>query len=170
LDFSFSDTEEDGRTKLGSIRGQIDWVNRSRNSAYSISNHLEWGTDIAGSPNFSDYALLGGSLGYKGALDDNTQFTLKGTYQWADTKLPSAKKMGLGGAVNLRGVANNTIFTDSALFLSAQIDRKVGTFLPWAASSVTDGQLYLNASSSILMPILIMAWVRTEVKMAKANT
>ena len=93
----------------------------------------------------SEYALLGGTAGYKSAIDDNTQFVLRGLYQWANESLPSSKKIGLGGAVNLRGVNNNAIFTDSVLFVSAQIDHKLGAFSPWPMNGVQDGQFYISA-------------------------
>ncbi len=142
--FSFSAAEVDGRSKLGSIKAQLDWGRKSRDSAYSMSHHFEVGKDLSGASSLSEYALLGGSTGYKGAIDDNTQFILRGLYQWANEGLPSAKKMGLGGAVNLRGVANNSLFTDSALFVSAQIDHKLGVFSPWPAVGIQDGQYHLS--------------------------
>ena len=143
--FSFSTAEVDGRSELGSIKAGIHWTEKSRDHAYSIGNHFEIGRDLSGSSSLSEYALLGGTAGYKSAIDDNTQFVLRGLYQWANESLPSSKKIGLGGAVNLRGVNNNAIFTDSVLFVSAQIDHKLGAFSPWPIHGVQDGQFYISA-------------------------
>lgn len=129
-------TDDQGRTKISSLRFFQEWTGRDEEQVISARSEFSFGVDWFGTTTTfnegidsnvpgSDYFLWRGQAQWVRLLAPNTLFVMRGDIQLADRPLVALEQFGIGGAGSVTGYRQNYLLTDSGVFWTAEFNLPV---------------------------------------------
>ena len=130
--FPFRGTDNEGRTKISSLRFAQEWTQRSEKQVLATRSEFSLGVDLfdttttfdeavnSDAPT-SDYFLWRGQLQWVRLLAPDTLLVMGGNIQLADRPVVSLEQFGLGGLGSIIGYRQNYLLTDNGVFGAAEL-------------------------------------------------
>ena len=118
--------DEDGRTRVNTIRFFQDWAIRDRQQVFALRSQFSVGfnafnsTINDNSPDGRFYTWRG-QMQWARLLAPDTVLILRGDVQFADRPLVSFEQFGLGGFESVRGYGKDILLKDNGVFTSAEL-------------------------------------------------
>lgn len=118
--------DADGKTRISALRFTQEYTQRSTSQVFAARSQFSLGVDWFGTnvneeePDSRFFAWRGQAQWVR-QLAPETLFLARGDVQIATTSLVPLEQFGLGGQSSVRGYRQDTLLTDSGLFLSAEL-------------------------------------------------
>ena len=147
--FSFTSSEEEGKTRISTLTFTQRWVQRSLSRVIAFYSDIYFGLDkweASGppEPDGSYTAWLGQLQILQNLAYRKSSLLLRANLHWSDSPLMSSEKFSMGGAASVRGYREGQITRDRGLFTSLEWRIPVAKWhIPQFSSSIEDGQITL---------------------------
>ena len=125
-------TDNDGRTKISTLRFSQEWLQRNEAQIFSVRSEFSLGVDLFDTttafdqginPNApeSEYFLWRGQAQWVRQLAPDILFLMRGDVQLADRPVVSLEQFGIGGLGSVTGYRQNFLLTDNGVFGAAEL-------------------------------------------------
>ncbi|NJK61622.1 MAG: ShlB/FhaC/HecB family hemolysin secretion/activation protein [Synechococcaceae cyanobacterium SM2_3_1] len=118
--------DEQGRTRLRSLRFFQEWSLQNPRSAVAVRSELRWGLGILGAtqnavPPDGRYLVWRGQAQWSRLLGPETLMLLRLKAQTADRRIPVAEKFTLGGRTTVRGYRQDLYLGDGGFIAGVEV-------------------------------------------------
>ncbi|TVP60858.1 MAG: ShlB/FhaC/HecB family hemolysin secretion/activation protein [Nodularia sp. (in: Bacteria)] len=118
--------DADGNTKISALRFTQEYTQRNNQQVFAARSQFSLGVDWFGANMNQDapdsrFFAWRGQTQWVRQLAPETLFLARGDFQLAANSLVPLEQLGLGGKASVRGYRQDTLLTDNAVLLSAEL-------------------------------------------------